>query len=148
MARSRLIRPLHDWLLVTHLLVFSLPLIVLVGTGALARDLRRQTVEDISHQAVLVALHIESSVARQGGPPDVAMMAMSAELSDLLKTVKDHTGASLDEVRAHAACFIACVPASRVLARPETPAERRDVVHIASHYFEAKLYRKLNLGRK
>ena len=91
MARAPLIRPLHDWLLVTHLLVFALPLIVVVATGALARDLRRQTVEDISHQAVLVALHVESSVASHGGPPDQAFRELSPALSDLLETVKERT---------------------------------------------------------
>ena len=69
MSRPTLVRPLHDWLLLTHLLVFLLPVMVLVGSGALARDLRQQTVDDIAHQAVLVSLHVETLVAGSEGPP-------------------------------------------------------------------------------
>ena len=91
MARPPFVRPLHDWLLLTHLVVFALPVVVLVATGALARDLRRQTVEDIAHQAVLVALHIEAGLGRQDGPPDEALVAVATDLSSLLETAKVRT---------------------------------------------------------
>lgn len=91
MARSPLVHPLHDWLLLTHLVVFVLPVVVLVGTGALARDLRRQTVEDIAHQAVLVALHIEAGVGQQDAPPEEALLIVADRLSGLLETAKVRT---------------------------------------------------------
>ncbi len=91
MARISFVRPLHDWLLLTHLAVFLLPVVVLVGTGALARDLRRQTVEDIAHQAVLVALHIEAGLARSDAPPDDALVQVADGLSGLLETAKVRT---------------------------------------------------------
>lgn len=91
MARTPFVRPLHDWLLLTHLVVFVLPVVVLVATGALARDLRRQTVEDIAHQAVLVALHIEAGVGREGGSPAAALVAVADDLSTLLETAKVRT---------------------------------------------------------
>ena len=91
MSRPTLVRPLHDWLLLTHLVVFLLPVVVLVGSGALARDLRQQTVDDIAHQAVLVSLHVETLVAGSEGPPGEVLTAMGDELSGLLASVKDRT---------------------------------------------------------
>lgn len=85
-ARSPFVRPLHDWLLVTHLLVFVLPVAVLLGTGAWAVDLRRQTLDDIAHQAVIVSLHCEA-MADAGVP----LQAQSAGLSRLLQTAKQRT---------------------------------------------------------
>ena len=95
MSRSRtppwLVRPLHDWLLVTHLVAFALPVLVLVGTGALATDLRRQTVDDIAHQAVLVALHIEDRLASADAPGPAALDSVAGGLSPLLSTAKVRT---------------------------------------------------------
>jgi signal transduction histidine kinase len=61
--RRRLVLPLHTWLVLSHLVVFTLPVAALVGTGALANDLRGQTREDLQHQATLLALHISERMA-------------------------------------------------------------------------------------
>ncbi|MFZ5480866.1 MAG: sensor histidine kinase [Myxococcota bacterium] len=55
---------LRTWLVLSHLVVFLLPVLALVGTGALARDLRQQTEEDLRHQAALMAMLVEGEVAR------------------------------------------------------------------------------------
>ena len=69
---KRIVLPLYWWLIATHLVVLLLPVIALVGTGALARDLRRQTVDDIEHQAVLIALHAEEIHDLAGMSPFLA----------------------------------------------------------------------------
>lgn len=61
-----LVLPLRTWLLGTHLVVLILPVVVLLGTGALGGDLRRQTADDIGHQAVLVALHVSETGLEDG----------------------------------------------------------------------------------
>ncbi len=61
-----LVLPLRTWLLGTHLVVLILPVVVLLGTGALGGDLRRQTADDIGHQAVLVALHASETGLEDG----------------------------------------------------------------------------------
>lgn len=48
--------PLRTWLLGSYLVVFLLPAVALVGTGALAKDLNAQTREDLTHQATLLSL--------------------------------------------------------------------------------------------
>ncbi len=78
------VRPLHDWLLLTHLFVFLLPIVVLVGTGALALDLRRQTVEDIEHQAALLSLHMTARIPADVQTPEDAWRAALPGLNDLL----------------------------------------------------------------
>ena len=54
--------PLQRWLVLSHLTVLLLPLVTLLATGALARDLEQQTREDLDHQASLLALHIATEV--------------------------------------------------------------------------------------
>lgn len=50
---------LRTWLLGSHLVVLLLPLLALIGTGALAMDLRRQTRSDLEHQADVLTAMIE-----------------------------------------------------------------------------------------
>ena len=47
--------PMQGWLAGSHLFTLALPLVALVGTGALATDLARQTRQDLEHQATVVA---------------------------------------------------------------------------------------------
>jgi len=54
---------LRTWLVLSHLVVFTLPVLALVGTGALASDLRTQTLEDLEHQAALLSLDLEHRLA-------------------------------------------------------------------------------------
>ncbi|MDP2310126.1 MAG: ATP-binding protein [Pseudomonadota bacterium] len=64
----RLTLSLRTWLVLSHLVVFMLPVLALVGTGALANDLRTQTREDLEHQAALLAGHIEYRLASSPAP--------------------------------------------------------------------------------
>lgn len=57
---------LHVWLVASHLVVFMLPVVALLATGALANDLRAQTREDLEHQAWLVARHVSLEAERTG----------------------------------------------------------------------------------
>jgi signal transduction histidine kinase len=65
---GRLTLSLRTWLVLSHLVVFTLPVLALVGTGALASDLRTQTREDLEHQAALLAHHIEYRLANSTKP--------------------------------------------------------------------------------
>jgi signal transduction histidine kinase len=48
--------------MLSHLFVLLLPIAALIGTGALASDLWRQTQEDIDHQAILWRLTLEDAL--------------------------------------------------------------------------------------
>ena len=68
---------LHYWLVLSYLVVFALPVLALVGTGALANDLRMQTQEDLDHQAQLLAMFVSSELAH-----GVSLSALSPALTD------------------------------------------------------------------
>lgn len=60
---------LRRWLMISHLLVLVLPLLALIGSGALAKDLRDQTRVELEHEADVLALLLadmadEAGVAR------------------------------------------------------------------------------------
>lgn len=81
----RVVLSLRTWLVLSHLVVLVLPVLALVGTGALANDLRAQTREDLEHQGALLALHVEAALAAPG-----AELA-SLPLSPLLARAKEAT---------------------------------------------------------
>jgi signal transduction histidine kinase len=84
---------LRTWLLGSHLLVLLLPILALIGTGALAMDLRHQTRADLEHQAdVLTVLLAELVVAR----------GELAALDPLLTEIRERTLASVQVVDAQA----------------------------------------------
>lgn len=62
--RPRLLLEVRSWMALSHLTVLLLPLLALLGTGALAQDLWRQTQDDIDHQATLWRLDLEYSLAQ------------------------------------------------------------------------------------
>jgi signal transduction histidine kinase len=70
---------LRTWLVLSHLVVFTLPVLALVGTGALASDLRTQTREDLEHQAALLALDLEHRLATT--PKALAALDLDATLA-------------------------------------------------------------------
>lgn len=72
--------PLQLWLLASYFLVLSLPLVAVVGTGALAWDLVTQTQEDLEHQGALIAM---VAAERMKGKPD--------GMSELLAEAKAQT---------------------------------------------------------
>lgn len=57
---------LRTWLLFSHLLVLALPLLALIGTGALAKDLIDQTRVELEHEADVLALLV-ADMAREAG---------------------------------------------------------------------------------
>jgi signal transduction histidine kinase len=81
----RIVLSLRTWLVLSHLVVLTLPVLALIGTGALAADLRMQTREDLEHQAALLALHIEAELARSNTP------LSRLQLNDFLAEAKQAT---------------------------------------------------------
>ncbi len=95
-TRPLVVLPLRTWLVATHAVVFLLPFIVLIGTGALASDLRDQTRWDLEHQGVLLAMLAEQVVASaRGSDPEASLQSESAALSDLLRRTKKQTWAGI-----------------------------------------------------
>lgn len=78
--------PLGRWLLLSYVVVFTLPMVAVVASGALGGDLRRQTVEDLQHQAALLETHIATLVEREGD-----LNAAAPQISALLRAAKDRT---------------------------------------------------------
>jgi signal transduction histidine kinase len=76
---------LRGWLLLSYLLVFSLPWIAIVGSGALAHDLRAQTREHLTAQGRLWALRITAELQTKD------LGAVAEELADDLRASKDLT---------------------------------------------------------
>lgn len=79
----RLVLRLNTWLVMSHLAVLSLPLLALIGTGALANDLRMQTREDLEHQGALVALHAVEEMNTPTHLSDVLVQAKAATLAGI-----------------------------------------------------------------
>ena len=81
---------LRTWLLGSHIVVLLLPLLALVGTGALAMDLRRQTRADLEHQADILTVFISDALRDTG---DLARVA--DRVDPLLADVSERTLASV-----------------------------------------------------
>lgn len=80
---------LRTWLLGSHLLVLLLPLLALVGTGALAMDLRRQTRADLEHQADALTVFIADLVREQAEAGEGSSLA---PLGDRVDPLLDELG--------------------------------------------------------
>lgn len=78
---------LRAWLLLSYLVVFSLPWLAIVGSGALAGDLRAQTREQLTAQGQLWALRIERAMADR----DLGLRAAVDELAEDLALARDRT---------------------------------------------------------
>lgn len=76
---------LRGWLLLSYLLVFSLPWIAIVGSGALAHDLRAQTREHLTAQGRLWALRITAELQTKD------LDRIAEELAGDLRASKDLT---------------------------------------------------------
>jgi signal transduction histidine kinase len=72
--------PLQLWLLGSYVLVLSLPLLAVLGTGALAWDLVVQTKEDLEHQGALLAMVAEE---RMGQPERMSELLAAAKAQTL-----------------------------------------------------------------
>ncbi len=94
---------LRTWLLGSHFLVLLLPLLALVGTGALAMDLRRQTRADLEHQAEVLTLLV-ATLARPGAaapdPSRADLHILGPDLDPLLIELRERTLASIQIVDA------------------------------------------------
>lgn len=85
----RIVLPLNRWLVLSHLVVLVLPVLAVLGTGALARDLIHQTEEDLEHQSALLAIFLGREVERGGRAIDIDEVA--PEISALLARAKEET---------------------------------------------------------
>ena len=91
-GRAWVVFPLRTWLTFSHLTVFALPIAVLLGSGALALDLRNQTVWDLQHQgAVLSVLVAEQLRSTQERRPDATLEGVGPALSKNLQAIKAST---------------------------------------------------------
>lgn len=84
---------LHTWLLGSHLLVLLLPILALIGTGALAMDLRRQTRGELEKQADVLTMMLAELVASRGQLQD-----LQPRLDPLLAELRTRTLASVQVV--------------------------------------------------
>lgn len=92
---------LRVWLLATHLAVLALPLLVLIGTGGLFRDLLEQTEADLDHQAALLALLVARELEHaRHVEPAARLDALGGVLTPDLIRAKDATLASIRVVNA------------------------------------------------
>ncbi|PRP99339.1 sensor histidine kinase [Enhygromyxa salina] len=89
---------LRTWLLGSHLLVLLLPLAALIGTGALAMDLRRQTRVDLEHQADVLTVLVADMLANPGDE----QRPLQLRFDPLLVAIRDRTLASVRIVDADA----------------------------------------------
>ena len=87
--------PLRWWLVASHVVVLMLPLLALLGTGALGADLLSQTLATLHHQGAVVSLHVADELKEHGGPPRVALRDLAPELSVMLERIKWETLAGI-----------------------------------------------------
>ena len=86
------ILPLQVWLVLSHLVVLILPLAALVGTGALGKDLRNQTLWDLEHQTSILEMLIVATLEKERAVDATAGLArVGAPLSKLLAITKEET---------------------------------------------------------
>lgn len=83
---------LRSWLLGSHLFVLLLPLLVVVGTGALSVELRTQTRDDLRNQAALIGILAAAEVrhARESDP-EASLRDVATPLGPALVTARNAT---------------------------------------------------------
>ena len=95
----RIVMQLRTWLLISHLAVFALPILVLLSSGALSQDLRKQTQAELEHQGALLAIMAADLVVHQREHNTVAgLESIGPDLSARLRKVKDATLAGIQIV--------------------------------------------------
>lgn len=92
MSRAEPVLSIRTWLVISHLFVLLLPIVALIGTGTFARDLWRQTQEDIDHQAVLWRLTLEAELERS---PDATLQEVALALGPRMAAAREATLAGL-----------------------------------------------------
>lgn len=85
-------RSLRSWLLGSHIFVFLLPVLVVVGTGILASELRKQTRADLENQAALLELLVVSNLENHPGQD---LQDLAPALTPLLIKARERTLAGI-----------------------------------------------------
>ncbi len=92
----RLVLSLRTWLVLSHGTVLVLPLLVFIVSGALGRDLQKQTAADLIHQGDLLALLVASEVRHvRDDAPDADLYEVRSQLLPAAATVKEATLAAV-----------------------------------------------------
>ncbi|MBK9366565.1 MAG: ATP-binding protein [Deltaproteobacteria bacterium] len=90
--RLRLILPLRLWLVLSHGLVLCLPLLAVLGTGALANDLQMQTKAELVNQAAWVeVLAVEKLRDARRGRRRATLDDVGPKLTPLLTQAREAT---------------------------------------------------------
>jgi signal transduction histidine kinase len=90
--RLRLILPLRLWLVLSHGLVLCLPLLAVLGTGALANDLQMQTKGELVNQAAWVeVLAVETLRDARRGRRKATLDDVGPRLTPLLTQAREAT---------------------------------------------------------
>ena len=71
-------RPLRSWLISSHLVVLLLPLIALLGTGALSQDLLIQARISLLDQGALIAMMVSERLEKPDPELDALVETLSA----------------------------------------------------------------------
>lgn len=151
--------PLRAWLLLSHLLVLGLPLLVVVGTGSLARELHAQTAHDLRNQASLLALVVETELERlRAVEPSASLDDLGPALRPRLVRAREATlagvrivdptgrvvassGDELGEDLSHRPEVAAALEGSEDLAvRPRGPPSRSQPLDSASRRARVRLF--------
>ncbi len=134
--------PLRTWLVTSHLMALFIPILVIVGTGALGAELRNQTRVDLENQGNLVALFVAAEaediagqdlriVAQRLGPLllDVRTRTLAAiRLVDASAVVIASSGDGLgDALTDHPEVMSALRGQPAVEVRPRDPPTRNDI---------------------
>lgn len=93
--RWRVVLPLRAWLALSHLAVLALPLLAVLGTGALAVELREQTRHELEVQGELIGLHVLAAL--DGGE----LAALGPSLTPWLTEARTRTLAGVRLVDRH-----------------------------------------------
>jgi signal transduction histidine kinase len=83
---------MRTWLVISHVAVLLLPVSVLLVSGALSSDLRKQTTHDLLHQSDAIALLVAELVeSARTADPDAGLAEVGNTLVDHLMVLKEKT---------------------------------------------------------
>jgi signal transduction histidine kinase len=108
--------PLRLWMAVSHLMVLALPLLALILTGSLARELQLQAQAELTHQGAAIARLAGPLLVRGDG-------AAMADLETALKAVEADTGSRVELLDASGRVLMGSPPRDR----PLTLSDRHEV---------------------
>ncbi len=92
--------PLRWWLVSSHGAAVAVPVVVLLGSGTLAADLRNQTRWDLEHQGALLSMLVEREVAHaRETEPTAGVDELADTVAPLLVAAKERTLSGIRLVR-------------------------------------------------